>query len=84
MTQVTPHTAGGPVHTIDNARLSTGEPTKRLAAAADRMYRAECALHDARQARNDAWVAAAYDRLHEAILEHSAAATPAGPAPRAA
>ncbi|MGN6605974.1 MAG: hypothetical protein ACTHMS_03045 [Jatrophihabitans sp.] len=61
------------MHTIDNAsRTGAGEMTDRLAAAADRMYRAECALHAARQAHIDAWVAAAYDRLHEAILEHSA------------
>lgn len=61
------------MHTIDNAsRTGAGEITNRLADAADRMYRAECALHAARQAHIDAWVAAAYDRLHEAILEHSA------------
>ena len=47
--------------------------TVRIAAAADRMYRAECALHAARQAHVDAWVAAAYDRLHEAIVEHTTA-----------
>jgi hypothetical protein len=46
---------------------------ERVAAAADAMYRAELALHDAFQAHVDAWVAAAYDRLHEAIAEHLAA-----------
>lgn len=63
------------MHTIENAdRPGAGETTTRLAAAADRMYRAECALHAARQAHIDSWVAAAYDRLHEAILEHTVAA----------
>jgi hypothetical protein len=46
---------------------------ERVAAAADAMYRAELALHDAFAAHVDAWVAAAYDRLHEAIAEHLAA-----------
>jgi hypothetical protein len=41
--------------------------------AARRMYDAEVALHIARQSRVDAWIAAAYDRLHAAIAEHSAA-----------
>ena len=45
----------------------------RISVAADHMYRAECALHAARQAQVDGWVAAAYDRLHEAVLDYSAA-----------
>jgi hypothetical protein len=32
-----------------------------------RQYAQECALHDARASQVDTWVAAAYDRLHEAI-----------------
>jgi hypothetical protein len=36
------------------------------------MYCAELALHDARQAHVDAWVAAAYDRLHDAVAEYLA------------
>jgi hypothetical protein len=42
------------------------------------MYDAETALHAARQTHVDAWIAAAYDHLHAAILEHTAAveATP--------
>lgn len=43
---------------------------ERVAAAADRMYCAELALHAARQAHVDAWVAAAYDRLHDAVAEY--------------
>ena len=44
-----------------------------LDSAARRMYDAEVALHAARQAHVDEWVAAAYGRLHDAILEHAAA-----------
>jgi hypothetical protein len=42
-----------------------------LAAAGKRMYDAECALHLARQAGVDEWVATAYQVLHTAIAEHS-------------
>ena len=42
-------------------------------AAARRLYDAEVALHIARQTRVDAWIAAAYERLHAAIIEHSTA-----------
>jgi hypothetical protein len=45
----------------------------RCDAAARRLYDAEGALHIARQSRVDSWVAAAYERLHAAILEHNAA-----------
>jgi hypothetical protein len=41
----------------------------RLDRAQRRQYDQECALHDARSAKVDAWVAAAYDRLHEAISD---------------
>jgi hypothetical protein len=46
-------------------------------AACDRaglnLYNAESALHAARQSGVDAWIAAAYGRLHEAILALDAA-----------
>jgi hypothetical protein len=41
--------------------------------AARRLYDAEVALHIARQAGVTAWISAAYDRLHEAIVDHTAA-----------
>jgi hypothetical protein len=41
----------------------------RLDRAQRRQYDQECALHDARSAKVDAWIAAAYDRLHEAISD---------------
>ncbi|SOD70493.1 hypothetical protein SAMN05892883_0187 [Jatrophihabitans sp. GAS493] len=45
----------------------------RLSDAEKRMYQAEVALHEARQSGVDAWITAACDRLHEAILAHNAA-----------
>jgi hypothetical protein len=58
---------------------------EREADAARRLYDAEIALHIARQTRVDAWISAAYDRLHEAIAAHTAAVTSAArPTPRAA
>ena len=50
---------------------------ERVAAAADRMYCAELALHAARQTHVDAWVAAAYDRLHDAVAEYLASSAAA-------
>ena len=44
-----------------------------VAAAAQHLYEAECALHIAHQSHVDAWIAAASDRLHEAVVEHLAA-----------
>lgn len=44
-----------------------------VAAAATRLYDAEIALHIARQTGVDSWVAAAYDRLHVAIVAHRTA-----------
>jgi hypothetical protein len=38
----------------------------RVQDAAKRLNDAEAALHAARQSRVDAWILAAYDRLHEA------------------
>jgi hypothetical protein len=53
---------------------TTGADT-RAAAAQRHMYEAEVALHAARMADVDSWVAAAYDRLHAAIAEHCEAMT---------
>ena len=53
--------------------ISARTPEDRLAAAATRLYDAEIALHIARQTMVDAWIAAAYDRLHVAVCEHRAA-----------
>lgn len=53
-------------------------PTNRAIATGSRdtacnLYNAEVALHIARQSGVDTWITAAYDRLHLAILEDSAA-----------
>jgi hypothetical protein len=42
----------------------------RVKTAATRLYDAEGALHAARQSHVDSWVAAAYDRLHEAVEDY--------------
>jgi hypothetical protein len=44
-----------------------------ISEAARRLYDAEIALHIARQTGVGAWIVAAYDRLHEAIVSHTAA-----------
>ena len=44
----------------------------RVQAAACRLYDAECALHSAHQAHDDHWIAAASDKLHEAIVAYLA------------
>jgi len=36
---------------------------------AEHLYNAECALHAAHQSHIDAWIAAASNRLHEALSE---------------
>lgn len=51
-----------------------------VAEAEDHLYRAECALHAAFESQVDAWISAAYDRLHEAIAEHTSAVALAGQA----
>lgn len=48
--------------------------------AARRLYDAETALHAARQTAVDAWIAAAADGLHEAVLAHQRAIASARPA----
>ena len=44
---------------------------------AEHLYDAECALHAAHQSHVGAWVAAASNRLHEALSEYLAAAAAA-------
>jgi hypothetical protein len=42
----------------------------RIVSAARHLYDAECALHVAHQTRVDAWVKAASDRLHDAVVSY--------------
>jgi hypothetical protein len=46
----------------------TGSSVSASDQAEQRVYDAECALHAARSSGIDAWVRAAYDKLHEAVL----------------
>lgn len=52
---------------------STMTADDQLSAAACRLYDAECALHAAHQAHQDAWVAAASAKLHDAVEAYLAA-----------
>ncbi len=54
------------------ARFDTAA-VERVRAAERSMYDAEVALHAAHQSHVGAWITAAGDRLHEAIVEHTAA-----------
>jgi hypothetical protein len=60
---------------LDSLRFTTS-PTaaETLIATERRLYDAETALHAAHQTHVDAWVSAAYDRLHEAVVAHTQAA----------
>jgi hypothetical protein len=57
--------------TDELAQLTAAVHTARAALehTRRRQYAQECALHDARSAKVDAWIAAAYERLHEAISD---------------
>lgn len=61
-------TTGIAATTLDNAPAED-----RVSVAALHLYEADSALHIARQSGVGAWIAVAYDRLHEAVLEHDAA-----------
>lgn len=49
-----------------------------VALAAEHLYAAECALHDAHQSHVDVWIAAASERLHIALAEYLAAEAASG------
>ena len=65
-------TAQNSVREIADRTPTTDEATS---AAKRRVYDAETALHAARQSGVDAWVAAAYDRLHAALVAYEALLT---------
>jgi hypothetical protein len=52
------------------AQTSTSDP---IAATACHLYDAECALHAAHQSHVEAWITAASEKLHQAVVEHIAA-----------
>jgi hypothetical protein len=57
----------------DRASAVSDQAQDRVHSAADVLYAAECAFHDAHQTRIDAWIKAAADKLHDAIAAHLAA-----------
>jgi hypothetical protein len=56
------------------------DPQARVSVAAQHVYDAECALHAADEAHVPAWVAAAAQKLNDALAEHLAALAAAGAA----
>jgi hypothetical protein len=67
---------------ITAATPHTTDPAGHDRAVADS---AECALHAAHQTHDDAWIAAASERLHQAVTDYLAEHTapdPAHPVPR--
>jgi len=56
-----------------SATTTTQPPNGPVDVAARRLYCAELALHDAHTTHEDAWIAAAADRLHEALEAYLAA-----------
>lgn len=59
--------------TITDRASASDQAQDRLHDAADLLYAAECAFHDAHQTHVDAWIKAAADKLHDAIATHLAA-----------
>jgi hypothetical protein len=61
--------------TTEAATAAAGQDRRQAAisAAARHLYEAETALHTARQSGVGAWISAAYDRLSEAIADHTRA-----------
>jgi cellobiose-specific phosphotransferase system component IIA len=53
--------------------MTSRAQTGTVEAAAEHLYQAELALHDAHMTHEDLWIAAAADRLHEAIEAYLAA-----------
>ena len=58
---------------MSNYRTAEAAADDRLHAAERCMYDAEIALHIAHQTHVDEWIAAAADKLHDAIVEHTEA-----------
>lgn len=50
--------------------MTISHPDDRQAAAAGQLHRAELALHDAHQTHVDAWIKAATNRLHDAVVRY--------------
>ena len=59
--------------TSANAGSHADAARNRVHVAASHLYDAECALHVAHQTQVDAWVVAAYDKLHDSVAEYTVA-----------
>lgn len=59
--------------TTSGPSLAAAGRDARCATAAARLYDAESALHAARVTGVDAWVSAAYTKLHVAVVQYEAA-----------
>jgi hypothetical protein len=62
-----------------NAPAALHHGSAEVQSAAARLYDAECALHNAHQSHVDAWIAAASRKLHAAVTDYLAVATPSQP-----
>lgn len=54
----------------ENARCVQRQAASRRDVAARALYRAELAVHDAHESHVDAWILAANDHLHDAVLQY--------------
>lgn len=57
----------------ENAHQTYAQALAAKEAAAQALYRAELAVHDAHQTHIDQWIGAAHDRLHVAVSRYLAA-----------
>lgn len=67
------HCTGGSIMSDEDARQMRLHATCRRDLAARALYRAELAVHDAHESHVDAWIRAANDHLHEAVVEYLSA-----------
>lgn len=63
---------------ITNTAPVVYDTDTRVQLAAQHLYAAECALHNARESGVDAWITAAADKLHQSVVEHLAAVAALG------
>lgn len=61
------------ITTVIDRVSESDQAQDRLHSAADLLYAAECAFHNAHQTHVDAWIKAAANKLHDAIAAHLAA-----------
>jgi hypothetical protein len=61
------------ITTVSDRASESAQAQDPVHSAADLLYAAECAFHDAHHTHVDAWIKAAADKLHDAIAVHLAA-----------